>query len=97
MRRWERFVAEVEIGYGENCAIEEYWNDLDTRELIHDIDCGDKVADLDRRFAAMLTATNIKHWREDRNSDYDFWNYGYPKNAAGYFYEDVKRYILRQP
>jgi hypothetical protein len=96
VRNWEHFVTEIENGYCPNCLIQEYWNDLDTRELIHDIGCDDKVADLDKRFAAMLTATDIKHWCEDRNSDYDFWNYGYPKNAAGYFYDDIKRYILRQ-
>lgn len=74
--------------------MEEYWNDLDTRELIHDIGSDAEVKDIDEKFAAMLTATEIKHWHADRNTDYDFWNYGYPKNAAGHFFEDVKRYIL---
>jgi hypothetical protein len=91
---WKDFVEEVERGYCPRCLIEEYWNDLDTRELIHDIGCDGEVEDLDKRFAAMLTATEIKHWHTDRDSDYDFWNYGYPKNAAGFFLEEVKRHVL---
>jgi hypothetical protein len=91
---WKKFVAEVENGYCPKCLIQEYWNDLDTRELIHDIGCDDEVKEWDERFANMLTARHIKHWYTDRNSDYDFWNYGCPKNATGFFYEDVKRYIL---
>jgi len=94
LSNWKKFVAEVENGYCPSCLIEEYWNDLDTRELIHDIGCGDEVKEWDERFAVMLTARHIKHWYTDRNSDYDFWNYGYPKNATGFFYEEVKRYIL---
>jgi hypothetical protein len=96
LSRWAKFVRGVEKGYCPNCLIQEYWNDLDTRDLIHDIGCDDDVRELDKRFAAMLTATHIKHWRTDRNSGYDFWNCGYPSNATGFFYEDVKRYILGQ-
>ena len=43
----------------------------------------------------MLTAGDIKHRLTDGDSDYNFWNCGYPSNATGFFYEDVKRYILR--
>jgi len=96
IRRWKELVTTVETGYCANCLIEEYWNDLDTRELIHDIGYDAEVRESDEKFAAMLTATNIKHWHTDRNSDYDFWNYGYPKNAAGFFFEDIKRHILRE-
>lgn len=94
--KWEQFVSGVESGYCPDCLIQEYWNDLDTRELIHDCGCDDDVRRLDKRFAAMLTATHIKHHYADRNSCYDFWNYGYPKNATGFFHEDIKRYILNQ-
>jgi hypothetical protein len=90
---WKDFVEEVERGYSPNCMIEDYWNDLDARNLIHDIGCDSEVKDLDERFAAMLTATEIKHWYTERDTDYDFWNYGYPKNAAGYFLEDIKRHF----
>jgi hypothetical protein len=97
IQRWGDFVAEVEHGYCPDCLVEEYWNDLDTRELIHDIGHDSEVKDLDERFAAMLTAKHIKHGHTDRASDYDFWNYGYPKNAAGFFLDEIKRYILQQP
>ena len=41
----------------------------------------------------MLTEGDIKHWHEDRKADYGFWNYGYPKNASGYFLLAVKRHF----
>jgi hypothetical protein len=97
IRRWREFVAEIENGGYSNCCIEDYWNDLDLRELIHDIGFEVAARESDERFAAILTATNIKHWHTDRNTSYDFWNYGYPKNASGYFLEDVQRHILRRP
>ncbi len=96
IEEWNEFVAEVENGYCPDCLIDEYWNDLDSRELIHDIGCDDRVKEADARFAAMLIATSIKHHRKERQSDYDFWNFGYPKNATGFFYEEVKRHILGQ-
>jgi len=94
-RRWREFVKEIENGRYSNCCIEDYWNDLDSRELIHDIGFDADVREVDERFAAMLMATDIKHWHTDRKSDYDFWNYGYPKNASGFFLEEVTRYVLR--
>jgi len=96
LARWKSFVARIESGQYTNWLIQEYWNDLDTRELVHDIGCDEEVKEWDQRFAAMLIATNIKHWHTDRDRDYDFWNYGYPSNATGFFFEDVKRYILEQ-
>jgi len=74
IQRWQKFVAEVERGYCPNCLIDEYWNDLTTRELIHEIGFDEQVKEADERFRTMLTATNIKHYRRDRASDYDFWN-----------------------
>jgi len=93
VQHWNDFVAEVERGY--SLGVEDYWNDLDTRELIHDIGKDSEVGDADNRFRAMLTGTQIKHWHTDRHSDYDFWNYGYPKNATGYFLEAVQQLILK--
>lgn len=97
IQRWNNFVVEVEKGYCPDCSIAEYWNDLDTRELLHDVGCEAQVKDTDLRFAAMLTATHIKHHQKTRNTDYDFWNFGYPKNASGYFLEEIKHYILQEP
>ena len=95
IRRWQEFVTDVEEGNYSNCSVEEYWNDLDLRELIHDIAFDSDVKESDERFAAILTLTTIKHWHADRNTEYDFWNYGYPKNATGYFLEDIKRHFVR--
>ena len=94
LRRWRDFVLEVEKGYCPRCLIDEYWNDLDTRELIHEVGYDDSVKEADERFRAMLTATHVKHHHRGRESDYDFWNYGYPKNATGFFLEEIKRHIL---
>jgi hypothetical protein len=95
VQRWKDFVEEVEKGYCPNCLLEEYWNDLGTRELIHDIGCDSQVKDIDARFAAMLTATRVKHCHTDRATDYDFWNFGYPKNATGYFLTSIKQHCER--
>ena len=97
IKRWEEFAEEVEQGYSPDCLIDDYWNDLELRELIHKIGISSRVKEADEKFRAMLTATNIKHYYRERNSDYDFWNYGYPKNATGNFYEQIKRHILQQP
>jgi hypothetical protein len=96
LQRWNDFVAEVEKGYCPECLIDDYWNDLELRELIHEIGCDDLVQAADHRFRSMLTAVHIKHYYKERNTDYDFWNYGYPKNATGFFYEQIKCHILGQ-
>jgi hypothetical protein len=93
-RRWQNFVTDVETGNYANWCIEGYWNDLDSRELIHDIGCDADVKETDERFAVILTATHIKHWHADRKSNYDFWNYGYPQNASGFFLEEINRHVL---
>jgi hypothetical protein len=61
LRRWKDFVEQVEKGYCANCLIQEYWNDLDIRELIHYVGIENTVTELDQRFTEMLTATDIKH------------------------------------
>jgi hypothetical protein len=96
IKRWKDFVVEVEQGYCPECLIDDYWSDLELRELIHEIGRDDRVKEADERFRAMFTATHIKHYYRERKSDYDFWNYGYPENATGFFYEQIKRHILQQ-
>jgi len=61
IRRWNEFVTNLETDYCPNCVLEEYRNDLDTRELIHDIGYDAEVRESDETFAAVLTATNSKH------------------------------------
>jgi len=98
IERWKEFVGKVEKeGYTRNWLIDDYWIFLDGRELIHDVGCDDRVMEADERLRSILTATDIKHRHQDRNSDYDFWNYGYPQNATGFFFEQIKYHILKQP
>jgi hypothetical protein len=95
--RWKRFVSDLETeGHTRNWLIDDYWILLETREAIHNLGIDDLVSEADQRFRALLTSTEIKHRRTERKSDYDFWNYGYPKNATGFFYEQIKIHILGQ-
>lgn len=97
IQRWKDFVTD--IGKNEctrNWLIDDYWISLETRELIHDIGSDENVKEEDERFRGILTATNIKHYYRERDSNYDFWNYGYPKNATGFFYEQIKCHILNE-
>jgi hypothetical protein len=95
IQRWKDFVAKIEKPeYTRNWLIDDYWAFLSRREWIHNIAYDDYVAEADERFRGMLMATNIKHWHKDRDTDYDFWNYGYPKNARGFFLEQLECHIL---
>lgn len=87
---WEEVVRQVEQGYTENYMVEEYWDDLDTREAIKLVELDSEVVELDERFKKALTHTDIRIKNGNNN---DFWNYGYPKNAKGYFLQGFKDYI----
>lgn len=95
IQRWSHFAATVgNHGKTQNWLIDDYWILIEIRELIHDIGRDDEVKQDDEKFRSILTATNIKHRHKERNTNYDFWNYGYPKNATGFFYEQIKLHIL---
>jgi hypothetical protein len=95
--RWKEFVRDNETeAHTRNWLIDDYWVLLETREAIHNLGIDDLVDEADRRFRALLTSTEIKHKYKERKSDYDFWNSGYPKNATGFFYEQIKIHILDQ-
>jgi len=53
IERWGKFVDEVERGY--RFGLEDYRNDLDLRGIIAMLGLDEEVADLDRRFQALLT------------------------------------------
>lgn len=93
LRKWGEFVAHVEKGYCPRCSVDEYWNELDTREMIHETGLDSAVEDLDTRLRKMLVATHIRHRYKERTSNYDFWNYGYPKNATGFFRSHIKSFL----
>ena len=85
--RWRKFVEEVEHGY--RFGLEDYRNDLDLRGVIAMLGMDSEVAELDRRFEAMLTARDKRIW-ESRPGN-PFWDFGYPRNAAGELLEDIEK------
>ncbi len=83
--RWGKFVAEVERGYG--IGLEDYRNDLDLRGIIAMLGLDAEVADLDRRFEALLSHREKRVW-ESSAAD-PFWDFGYPSNAGPQLLEDI--------
>ena len=58
--KWKAFVESVEQGYG--FGLYDYRNDLDVRSQLG---AQADVADLDKRFQAVLTAKKVKIWESD--------------------------------
>ncbi len=58
--RWGKFVAEVERGY--RFGLEDYRNDLDLRGIIAMLGLDAEVAELDRRFEALLSHRDKRVW-----------------------------------
>jgi hypothetical protein len=86
VRRWRKFVDQVERGY--SLGLEDYRNDLDVRAIIALAGIEDgEVRALDERFKVMLTATDTRVW-ESLAGD-PFWDFGYPKNAGAQLVEDL--------
>jgi len=95
IQRWIDFVDSlVDSERTNKWLIDDYWIGLEIRDLIHDIGCDDRVKHADEAFRSMLTGLNIKHFNRNRQTDYDFWNFGYPKNATGFFLQQIKFHIL---
>ena len=84
--RWRKFVADVEHGY--KLGLEDYRNDLDLRGIIAMLGLDAEVADLDRRFEALLIDRGKRIW-ETSAAD-PFWDFGYPANAGRQLLEDIK-------
>src|SRR5271154_5100306 len=76
--RWRKFVEEVERGY--KLGLEDYRNDLDLRGIIAMLDLDAEVAELDRRFEALLIHRDKRIWESSGASP--FWDFGYPANAG---------------
>jgi len=95
--RWTDFVARLEDQESSrNWLIDDYWIFLEIRELIHEIGHDADVIQADEIFRSMLVRTDIKHRHKDRKSEYDFWNYGYPKNASGFFFQQIRLHVLQE-
>jgi hypothetical protein len=86
IERWGKFVGEVERGY--KFGLEDYRNDLDLRGIIAMLGLDVEVAELDRRFEALLTDRDKRVW-ESSAAD-PFWDFGFPSNAGPRLMEDIK-------
>ncbi len=87
IERWGKFVAEVERGY--RFGLEDYRNDLDLRGIIAMLGLDAEVADMDRRFEAMLTNRDKRVWESTAANP--FWDFGYPSSTGNLFLEDIKK------
>jgi hypothetical protein len=86
VRRWREFVGQVEKGYP--LGLEDYRNDLDIRGILERAQGEDEeVRALDARLKKMLTATKHRVWDSGKHDP--FWDFGYPKNAAGELWEGL--------
>ena len=85
VERWGKFVADVERGY--KFGLEDYRNDLDLRGIIAMLGLDADVADLDRRFEALLTARDKRVWESSATDP--FWDFGYPSNAGPRLMQDL--------
>ena len=83
---WKRFVEEVEKGYRR--GLEEYRNDLDVRALIEQEGLDREVEAFDQRLERLLVNNDIRVWESSPGNR--FWDFGYPKNAAGDLLQDIK-------
>ncbi len=83
--RWGKFVAEVEHGY--KFGLEDYRNDLDLRGIIAMLGLDAQVAELDRRFEALLIHRDKRVW-ETSAAD-PFWDFGYPSSTGPALLEDL--------
>ena len=79
-------MEEVERGY--RFGLEDYRNDLDLRGVISLVGLDAEVRAEDARFEKMLTARRQRVW--ESAGENTFWDFGYPKNAAGALLEDLQ-------
>ena len=87
IRRWKKFVQQVEGGYAMD--IYAYRNDLDIRSIIEKAGAvDDEVRALDARLKKLLTGSK-RIWHS--GLDNDFWCVGYPKNARDDLMDDLRR------
>ena len=85
IERWRKFVGEVERGY--RFGLEDYRNDLDLRGILAMLGLDAEVADLDRRFEALLTHRDTRVWESSASAP--FWDFGYPSNAGPELMQDL--------
>ncbi len=77
--RYLQFVDEVERGY--KLGLEDYRKDLDVRALLDLIGASGEVSAADARLRAALIPAKARIWESAPGEP--FWDFGYPRNAAG--------------
>jgi hypothetical protein len=86
VRRWAEFVEEAETGYP--YGLTEYRHDLDLRGAIELLGLAGRVAEADERFAALLENRDVRVW--ESGGEEPWWDFGYPRNARGYFLRGLR-------
>jgi hypothetical protein len=86
IRRWNAFVDEVERGY--EFGLEDYRNDLDLRGILRLIGADEETAEADARFQTLLTHPEVRVWESGEGDPW--WDFGYPRNAAGRLRADLR-------
>ena len=85
--RWREFVEQVEKGY--TLGLEDYRNDLDIRAIIQRAHAeDDEIHALDARLKKTLKTAQKRVWESGKGDP--FWDFGYPKNAAGDLLEGLR-------
>lgn len=82
---WKVFVNQI-INAKYNGNENEYWNDLDTREMIEKIGYSQtkEIKQIDEEFKKTLIHIDVRNWGYDESRTDDWWNFGYPKTLIGY-------------
>lgn len=83
---WKNFVEQVERGYKR--GLEDYRSDLDVRSLIEQVGLEKEVQAYDARLDRILINKDSRVWESSPGNP--FWDFGYPKNAAGELLQDLK-------
>src|SRR3954447_1187461 len=88
VRRWQEFAGEVEQGY--RFGLEDYRNDLDVRAILQMVggETDPMVHAADERVRGLLTPSDQRLW-ESMDGD-PWWDFGYPRNAAGDLRRDLE-------
>jgi hypothetical protein len=85
VRRWRRFIEQVEKGYP--LGLDDYRNDLDTRMFIAFAGLDGQVSQEDARLREILTGVDRPVWASEIPGA--FWVRGYPRNACGELRDDL--------
>jgi len=88
---WRTFVKQIVTGEY-NGTEDEYWNDVDVRDIIEKIgyNQNEEVKKIDKKFKETLIHTDVRNWGYDESRTDDWWNFGYPKTLKGYLKDNFE-------